>query len=114
MTTMKESTTCGRREMRALYEARQTNVAPVETRVRIVIGGEPPRPVTVRPAGRKTRDHGTAAWSRVFDGLSASAAPRRVRRAMARLIAKPNSDRAGRVSSLAIKREGQSRVKGTR
>jgi|JI9StandDraft_1071089.scaffolds.fasta_scaffold471176_2 hypothetical protein len=28
MTTMKKMTTCGRREMRALYEARQTNVAP--------------------------------------------------------------------------------------
>jgi hypothetical protein len=74
MTTMKESTTCGRREMRALYEARQTNVAPEHTRVRIVKG------LAVRP-GRLRRDIGNAPWGAHLTAAGLSL-PRRMRRAL--------------------------------
>jgi hypothetical protein len=81
MTTMKESTTCGRREMRALYEARQTNVALPNTRLRVEYPRGPAgKPLVIRP-DRKVRDIGTAAWNKRLAPASLSL-PRRLRRAL--------------------------------
>jgi|JI10StandDraft_1071094.scaffolds.fasta_scaffold1480947_2 hypothetical protein len=74
MTTMKESTTCGRREMRALYESRQVNVADPETRVRIVKG------IAVSPR-RLRRDDGNAPWGAHLTATGKTL-PRKIRRAL--------------------------------
>lgn len=74
MTIMKHTTTCGRREMRALLKGREINVAPEDTRVRIVKG------LAVRPS-RLRRDHGTAPWNKQLAPASLSL-PRRLRRAL--------------------------------
>lgn len=93
MTIMKNSTACGLREMRALYEERQVNVAAPESRVRDTgqrnaLG----QPIYDRPASRKRRDHGTAAWNdRIID--AARSMPRASRRALARLGEKETTKR---------------------
>lgn len=79
---MKKMTTCGRREMRALYEARQVNVAAPETRTRDTgrrnaLG----QPIYDRPMSRMRRDHGTAAWGAHLTAASLPL-PRRMRRAL--------------------------------
>jgi hypothetical protein len=92
MTTMKKMTTCGRREMRALYEARQTNVALPNTRLRVEYPRGPAgKPLVIRP-DRKTRDHGTAAWNDILT-VAARSMPRASRRALARLGQKVTTKR---------------------
>lgn len=106
---MKKSTTCGRREMRSLYEARQVNVAAPETRLRIVFAHDNPQPITVRPESRKRRDHGTAAWN--AEGGATRARPRNERRIYARISAKDGaSDRDLAKSSRIIARNRRTRV----
>lgn len=81
MTIMKKSTTCGRREMRALHEARQTNVALPNTRLRAEYPRGPAgKPLVILP-GREVRDRGTAAWNKSLAPASLSL-PRRLRRAL--------------------------------
>lgn len=81
MTTMKESTTCGRREMRALYEARQVNVALPNTRLRVEYPKGPAgKPLVIAPY-RKVRDIGTAAWGAHLTATGKTLS-RRMRRAL--------------------------------
>lgn len=81
MATMKETTTCGRREMRALMASREKNVAAPGTRARIVL--TPKGPELVSPARRKTRDAGTAVWNAELPP-NMRAMPRAARRASLR------------------------------
>lgn len=81
MTIMKEQTTCGRREMRALMQSRKKNVAPPETRARYTGLTGVCGPIIDRPAGRTRRDHGTAAWGAKLTE-AAKALPRKLRRAL--------------------------------
>lgn len=91
MTIMKEQTTCGRREMRALYEARQVNVARPETRLTVHRDNNGRIIDTYRPH-MSQRDHGTAAWNdRIID--AARIMPRASRRALARLAEKVTTKR---------------------
>lgn len=80
MTTMKKSTTCGRREMRALMRAREVNVATPETRARYAVTAEG-KAVKIDPASRKTRDLGTAAWGKHLTD-AAQSLPRKIRRTL--------------------------------
>lgn len=88
---MKKMTTCGRREMRALYEARQVNVAAPNTRVHYTgLRGAKGQPIVDRePARRKRRDHGTAEW-----GASLTATGKTLPRSMRRVLASVRGSRS--------------------
>jgi hypothetical protein len=106
MTTMKESTTCGRREMRALYEARQTNVALPNTRLRVEYPRGPAgKPLVIRP-DRKVRDHGNAPWGAHLTAVGQTL-PRRMRRALSGVR------KLSRMETM-VTMEKLLRVKGTR
>jgi hypothetical protein len=94
MTTMKKMTTCGRREMRALMQTREVNVAAPNARVRYTgLRGAKEQPIVDRSdARRKRRDHGTAAWNDILT-VAARSMPRASRRALARLGQKVTTKR---------------------
>lgn len=108
---MKKSTTCGRREMRALMQTREVNMAAPNTRVHYTgLRGAKGQPIVDRTgAHRKRRDHGTAAWN--AEGGATRARPRNERRIYARISAKDGaSDRDLAKSSRIIARNRRTRV----